>query len=244
MLEIKNLKVSVWKKEILKDISISFEIWKNYCLLWKNGSWKSSLSKAITWHPNYKIKSWSIILDWEDITNISASDKSKKWIFLSFQNVPEIEWIRLIEYLRTINNIHINSENPDAKPISPFLFKRFITKLCNNLDISLDFLDRDLNVGFSGWEKRKIEILQMQLIKPKFIILDEIDSGLDLTAFKRVAELLSSINSKDNSIIIITHYFNILDYIDIDKAYVLKDWEVLIKWWKEVIENIKINWYT
>lgn len=244
MLEIKDLKVVIWKKKILNNINMSFEKWKNYCLLGRNWSWKSSLSKAITWHPYYKIKSWNIILDWKDITNIPASDKSKKWIFLSFQNVPEIEWIRLIEYLRTINNIHINFNNPNSKPISPFLFKRFITKLCNDLDISLDFLDRDLNVGFSWWEKRKIEILQMQLIKPSYIILDEIDSWLDLTAFRKVAELLLSINSENNSIIIITHYFNILDYISIDKAYVLKDWKVLIKWWKEVINDIKTNWYT
>lgn len=243
MLEVKNLNINVWEKEIVKDLSISFQKWKNYCLLGKNWSGKSTLSKAIAGHPSYDIKSWEILVDWIDLTDKSASERSKSWIFLSFQNVPEIEGIRLIEYLRTINNIHIQNENSDAKAISPFLFKRFITKLCKDLDIDIKLLDRDLNVWFSGWEKRKIEVLQMQLVKPSFIILDEIDSWLDLSAFKIVAELLSKINSENNSLIIITHYFNILDYINIDEVIVLKDWEILEKWWVELIDKIKEEGY-
>ena len=108
----------------------------------------------------------------------------------------------------------------------------------NNLHIDEKFLDRDLNVGFSGWEKRKIEILQMKLIWPKYIILDEIDSGLDLDAFRAVAELLQELSNENNTLIIITHYFKILEYIDADTVYVMKDGEVIKQWGKELVEEI------
>lgn len=243
MIEIKNLKASASNKEILKWVSLSFEIWKNYCLLGKNWSWKSTLSSVLMWSPKYNVKSWNINIEWEDLLKLSPEERSKAWLFLSFQNVPEIPWIRLSEYLRTIYNINLKNTFPETKELSPFIFKRFIKKFLGELNINEAFLERDLNVWFSWWEKRKIEILQMKLIWPKYIILDEIDSWLDLDAFKKVAELLKSISSPNNTLIVITHYFNILDYINIDEVYVMKDWEVSLKWWKELIENIKKNWY-
>ena len=243
MIEIKNLKASAKDKKILSWVNLKFEIWKNYCLLGKNGSWKSTLSSILMWSPKYTVDYWKISIDWEDLLSLSPEERSKKWLFLSFQNVPEIHWIRLSEYLRTIYNINLKNTSPDTKELSPFIFKRFIKKYLEELHIDEMFLSRDLNVWFSGWEKRKIEILQMKLIWPKYIILDEIDSWLDLDAFKKVAELLKNINSPENSIIIITHYFNILDYIDIDEVYIMTAWEVSAKWWKELIEKIKKDGY-
>ena len=110
-------------------------------------------------------------------------------------------------------------------------------------EIDEKFLERDLNVGFSGWEKRKIEILQMKLIWPSYIILDEIDSGLDLDAFKSVCNMLHDLNNSENTFIIITHYFKIVEYLDIDKVYVMKDWKIFKEWGKELVEYIKENWY-
>lgn len=121
------------------------------------------------------------------------------------------------------------------------MFKRFIKSHLAELQIEESFLERDLNVGFSGGEKRKIEILQMKLIGPKYIILDEIDSGLDLDAFKTVATMLQSLSSPENSIIIITHYFTILDYINVDKVFVMKAGEVVKEGGKELVEEIKKN---
>ena len=143
----------------------------------------------------------------------------------------------------SISEVHLKNENPDSPDITPFVFKRFVKKYLEELKIEEEFLDRDLNVGFSGWEKRKIEILQMKLIWPKYIILDEIDSGLDLDAFKAVCELLKDLNSKENTFIIITHYFKILEYLDIDKVYVLKKWEIYKEGWNELVEFIKENGY-
>lgn len=238
MIKIENLKVWVWEKEILKWVSLNFELWKNYCLLWKNWSGKSTLSSFLMWHPNYKYISWEVSLDWKDLLKLSAEDRSKAGLFLSFQNVPEIAGIKLSEFLRIIYNISLKNINPEQKDISPFIFKRHITKFLEELHISETFLDRDLNVWFSWWEKRKIEILQMKLIWPKYIILDEIDSWLDLDAFRAVAIMLKNISNEHNSLIIITHYFKILEYIDVDKVYVMKNWLIEREWGKELVNEI------
>ncbi len=241
MIQIQNLSVSAGEKEILKWVSMNFELWNNYCLLWTNWSWKSTLSSTLMWSPKYSVTWGSIVIDWKSLLDLNPEERSKKWLFLSFQNVPEIPWIRLSEYLRTIYNISLKNAWTDVKELSPFIFKRFIKKYLEELHIDDKFLDRDLNVWFSGWEKRKIEILQMKLIWPKYIILDEIDSWLDLDAFRKVAELLQSISNETNSLVIITHYFKILDYINTDEVYVLKDWEVIKKWWSELAKEISEN---
>lgn len=238
MLKIDNLKVWIWDKEILKWININFEIWKNYCLLWRNWSWKSTLSSFLMWNPEYSLIWWSIEIDWNNLLSMSIEERSKSWIFLSFQNVPEIPWIKLWEYLRIIYNISLKNINKDQADISPFIFKRHIKKYLEELNINETFLDRDLNVWFSWGEKRKIEILQMKLIWPKYIILDEIDSWLDLDAFRAVASMLKDLSSENNSLIIITHYFKILEYIDVDKVYVMKDGKVEREWWKELVSEI------
>jgi len=189
-------------------------------------------------HPKYEVTGGTITIDENDLIEMEPDERSQSGIFLSFQNIPEIKWVKLSEYLRTIFNISEKGKNEDFKELSPFLFKRFVKKHLEELHIDEKFLDRDLNVGFSGWEKRKIEILQMKLIGPKYIILDEIDSGLDLDAFKTVATMLQSISSENNSIIIITHYFTILEYIDVDQVLVMKDGDIVKQGGKELADQI------
>jgi len=245
MIKIKNLKVKVtWeKKEILKWVNLSFELWKNYCLLWKNWSGKSTLSSFLMWHPKYEYISWEVTLNWENLLDLNPEERSVKWLFLSFQNVPEIKGIKLSEYLRTIYNISLKNNSPEVKELSPFIFKRFIKKYLSELDIDEKFLDRELNVWFSWWEKRKIEILQMKLIWPKYIILDEIDSGLDLDAFRTIAEMLKALSSNENTLIIITHYFKILEFIDVDKVYVMKDGNIVKEGDSSLAKEISENWF-
>lgn len=238
MIKIEDLKVSVWDKEILNWVSLNFELGKNYCLLWKNWSGKSTLSSFLMWHPKYEYISWKVEIDWENLLEIDVEDRSSKWIFLSFQNVPEITGIKLSEYLRTIYNIHLKKSDPEVKELSPFIFKRFLKKYLEELHIDEKFLDRELNVWFSGWEKRKIEILQMKLIGPRYIILDEIDSGLDLDAFRTISEMLKELSSENNSLIIITHYFKILEYIDVDEVFVMKWWNIVARGDMELAKKI------
>ena len=236
MLSIKNLSVSVGEKEILNQISCDFELGKDYCILWKNGSWKSSLAMTLMGNPKYKITNWEITLDWENISNLSPDKRAKSWIFLAFQNIPEIPWVKLFEFLKWVYD--------NAVKTTTFMeFKKLIEPILEELQLSKDFLWRDLNVGFSWWERRKFEILQMKLLDPKYIILDEIDSWLDVDAFKVVAELLQSMSTKENSFIIITHIFTILDYLNVDETIVLNHWEIVEKWWWEIAQRIKENWF-
>ena len=236
MLSIKNISVSVGEKEILNQISCDFELWKNYCILWKNGSGKSSLAMTLMGNPRYKITNGEITLDGKKISDLSPDKRAKEWIFLAFQNIPEIPWVKLFEFLKWVYD--------NSVKITTFMeFKKLIEPILEELQLSKDFLRRDLNVGFSWWERRKFEILQMKLLNPKYIILDEIDSWLDVDAFKVVAELLKSVSTSENSFIIITHIFTILEYVNIDETIVLEKWKIVEKWWWEIAQRIKENWF-
>ena len=236
MLSINNLSVSVENREILNNISCDFDLGKNYCILWKNGSGKSSLAMTLMWHPKYNVTGWEIVLDWEDLLKLSPDRRAKLWIFLAFQNIPEIPWVKLFEFLKWVYD--------NAVKTTTFMeFKKIIEPLLEDLQLSKEFLWRDLNVGFSWWERRKLEILQMKLLNPKYIILDEIDSWLDVDAFKVVAEMLKSLSTDQNSFIIITHIFTILEYINIDETIVLEKWKVVEQWWWEIAKRIKENWF-
>ena len=213
MLEIQNLTVTVEEKTILSTLSHTFEKGKTYALLGHNGSGKSSLAFTIAGHPKYQIADGRIAFDGQDITKMPVDERAKLGIFLSFQNVPEIPGVRLSEFLRTIYNAHLQSIKPETKPLSPFLFGRFIAKEALALGIDKSFLDRDLFVGFSGGEKRRIELLAMKLLEPKCIILDEIDSGLDIDAFEIVADAIRDAKNPETTLIIVTHNFRFLKRI-------------------------------
>jgi len=226
MLKLENLSVQIKGKEILKNISFDFELWKNYCILGKNWSWKSSLAMSIAWNPKYEIVAWDIKFDSTSLKSLTADERSKLWIFLTFQNVPEIPWVKLFEFLKNIYDIR------QEKPTTFISFKKIIEPLMEELWIDKDFLRRDLNVGFSWWEKRKIEVLQIKLLKPQVIILDEIDSWLDVNAVKLVSELLKETNSENNTFIIITHLFEMLEWLPIEKVLIIDKWEI-----KEIGDN-------
>lgn len=233
MLKTDNLSVHIWEKEILNGISFDFEKGKNYCILWKNGSGKSSLAMTIAWNPKYEISSWDILLNWESLKNLSVDERSKKGIFLSFQNIPEIPWVKLFEFLKAIYDIR------QEKPTSFMWFKKIIEPLVEELEIDKSFLRRDLNVGFSWGEKRKIEVLQIRLLNPSIIILDEIDSGLDVNAVKQVSTLLKKINSTENTFIIITHLFEMLEGLPIEQVLIIENWKLKETWDESLMNKIK-----
>lgn len=233
MLESRNLVVDVEWKRVLDDVSMQFEIGKNYCLLWKNGSGKSSFALTLMWHPKYEIQEWTLLLDGAEIHELSPDERAKAGIFLAFQTIPEIKGIKLFEFLRTIYSAKTGKQETFLS------FKKIIEPLLQELHIDKEFLWRDLNVGFSGGERRKVEILQIKLLQPSIIILDEVDSWLDVDAFRAVSLLMKELNSGENTFIIITHYFSILEYIPIDWVYVLEKWKVVSQWDTTIVEKIK-----
>jgi Fe-S cluster assembly ATP-binding protein len=181
MLSIQKLSLRVEENDILDAVSLDLETGKNYCILGKNGSGKSSLAAAVMGHPSYEVTGGDILLDGESLLDMEPHERAKAGIFLAFQNIPEIKGVKLFEFLRTIYNA---KHDADLRFVQ---FKKFILPLMDELSIDPEFLWRDLNVGFSGGERRKIEILQLKLLEPRYIILDEVDSGLDVDAFRSVA---------------------------------------------------------
>lgn len=241
MIYLQDLSITVWEKTILSWVSLKFEQGKNYLLLWLNGSWKSSLSRFLMWDPSYNYISWKVEIDGQSLLDLSPNERSHKWLFLSFQSIPEITWVTLWEYLRIIYNHSLKKNQAPTPFLSPFVFARFIKKHLRDLEIDEKFLARDLNVWFSGWEKRKIELLQAKLLNPKYIIFDEIDSGLDINALKVVSQHIQEMNTPQNTLIMITHHFQIIKDIDFDTVYVLKDGKIIQQWGKQLVDEIQKN---
>lgn len=227
MFEIKNLSVSVGEKSVLRDVSLQFQKGKTYFVVGKNGGGKSSLAMTVMGYPKYKITAGSLWLDGADITNSNITERACAGIFLALQNIPEIPGIKLGEYLRTIYNEKLKRDQPETKALTPFVFRRFVTAKLQKLGLSDGFLDRDLNVGFSGGEKRRIEMLQIELLNPSYILVDEIDSGLDIDAFKSVATALGELATPERAVIVVTHNYRLAEYIPPTEVIIIESGSVI-----------------
>ena len=226
MLTLEHLSVTIDEKPIVSDISLTFSPGKIYCLLGHNGSGKSSLAFALMGHPRYQASGF-LTKDGKDILSMSVNERALAGMFLSFQNIPEIPGVRVLEYLRTIYNIRLKQKDPSSKGISSFLFRRYIAPMREALGVDEKFLDRDLYVGFSGGEKRKLELLQIRLLDPDCILLDEIDSGLDIGAVKLLSEEIIRLRKEEKTVIMITHNFHLLDTIEPDAVIVMSAGKIL-----------------
>lgn len=221
ILELKNISVSIGDKNVLHDISFSLKKGEVIVLMGPNGAGKSSITKTIMSHPEYKITNGNIFLDKENITNLSSDEIAKRNIFLSFQNPVEIPGVTLASFLKTSYNSITN------KNIKTVDFFKLLKEKMQYLNMEPKFRSRYLNVGFSGGEKKKTEVLQMLLLEPEFILLDELDSGLDVDALNIICKNINELKAKNNcGILIITHYNKILDYIPADKTIVLKTGQI------------------
>lgn len=224
ILEINNLKAKVEEKDILKGVDLSIETGTIHAIMGVNGSGKSTLSSVIMGNPNYEVTQGSILYKGENLFDMSVDERARKGIFLAMQYPSELVGVTNLQFLKRA----INAKRKD--PIKMFDFYKLISKTTNDLKMSEDYNQRFVNVGFSGGEKKRNEILSMLLLKPDLIILDEIDSGLDIDAIKIVGENISKYynDNKDRvSIIIITHYPRVLEYIKPSYVHVMKDGQIV-----------------
>lgn len=223
MLSIKNIDVLVEKKSVLKNFSLDIDKGSIHVIMGPNGVGKSTLSRVIMGDNNYKIENGSITFNGEDITNMSTDMRSRLGIFLAMQYPLEIDGVSNQDFLRTAMSSH------QEKNVGLYDFIVNCEKATEELKMDKNLIHRSLNVGFSGGEKKKNEVLQIKLLKPKFIILDEIDSGLDVDSLKIVANNIVKYKeeNKDTAILIITHLTKILEYIKPDYVHVLGDGHIL-----------------
>jgi len=223
MIEIKNLHVSVDGKEILKGLNLKVAKGEVHAIMGPNGSGKSTLANVIMGHPKYIVTSGDILFGGASILSMKPDERARAGLFLSFQYPSEIPGVTISNFLRTA----VNSVRPPEEKLSVLKFKKAVAEKMALLEMNPDFLNRYLNHGFSGGEKKRAEILQLLMLDPKLVVLDETDSGLDIDALRIVSEGVNHFRTPEKAVLIITHYKRILNYIHPDKISILVDGKIV-----------------
>ena len=241
MLEIKDLYASIEDKEILKGLNLSVKPGEVHAIMGPNGAGKSTLASVVSGKEDYEVTSGSIVLDGEDLEELGAEERAHKGIFLSFQYPVEIPGVSVTNFMKTAINETRKARGQEEMPARDML--KLIKEKSELLEIDSKFLSRSLNEGFSGGEKKRNEIFQMAMLEPKVAILDETDSGLDIDALRIVANGVNKLKSKDNAVVVITHYQRLLDYIVPDFVHVLYDGKIVISGTKELALELEAKGY-
>lgn len=239
LLQIKNITAQVEEKVIIDNVSLSVDSGEILAIMGPNGSGKSSLAQIIMGNSSYEVSSGEILLEGRNIIELSPDERSKLGIFLAFQYPVEIPGVPLFAFLKLMYETHKNEK------LSVFRFRQILKEKMKFLGIDEKFISRNLNEGFSGGEKKKIEILQMLLIDPKLVILDETDSGLDVDALKSVFTALAEVKKQNSklSIIIISHYSRVFDYLTPDHVVILGHGQIMKQGGVEIIDSIEKDGY-
>lgn len=222
-LEIKNLNVSIGDKQIIKDFSLTIPKGEVHAIMGPNGTGKSTLAKALAGHPDYEITSGDALLDGESIIEMEVDERSRNGLFLAFQYPMEIPGVSIANFIRAARNARL----PEGEELNaPAYYKELYEKM-DMLKIDRKFTSRSINEGFSGGEKKRCEILQLAMLDPKYAILDETDSGLDIDALKIVSEGVNALRGPGLGALVITHYQRLLDYIVPDAVHVMYDGRIV-----------------
>ncbi|OAI44217.1 Fe-S cluster assembly ATPase SufC [Rhizomicrobium sp. SCGC AG-212-E05] len=241
MLDIRNLHVSVGGKEILKGLTLSIQPGQVHAIMGPNGSGKSTLSYVLAGRAGYDITDGSITYNGEDLAALKPEERSAKGVFLAMQYPVEIPGVTTMTFLKTALNSQRRARGEsDLDAIGVLKLVRAKAKLLN---VSEDMLKRPLNVGFSGGEKKRLEILQMSVFEPKLAVLDETDSGLDIDALRVVAEGVNALRDPSRAMLVITHYQRLLDYIVPDRIHVLAKGRIVAEGGKELALELEAKGY-
>jgi Fe-S cluster assembly ATP-binding protein len=241
MLHIENLHAEVGGKEILKDLSLDVPAGEVHAIMGPNGAGKSTLSYVLTGRQGYEVTGGSATLDGEDLLALEPNERAARGVFLSFQYPLEIPGVPALTFIRTaLNAQHKARGEPE---VSAPEFLKLVRAKSAALKMDFDMLKRALNVGFSGGEKKRMEILQMAMLSPRFLILDETDSGLDIDALKVVAEGVNAMRSPDRGMLVITHYQRLLDYIKPDRVHVLSAGRIVASGGPELAHELEREGY-
>ncbi len=245
MLEIKNLKAGIEGKEILKGINLTVNPGEVHAIMGPNGSGKSTLSKVIAGHPQYQVTEGSI--DYEvnfkkiNLAAIEPDERAKEGVFLAFQYPVEVPGVPTSVFLRAAFNAICRHQG--AEEMDPMDFDKYVRTKMKLLNMDDKYIDRPVNVDFSGGEKKRNEILQMAVLNPRLAILDETDSGLDIDSMKVVSDGVNKLRNKNNAIVLITHYQRLLNYIKPDFVHILYDGKIIKSEGKELALEVESKGY-
>ena len=238
-LEIKDLHVSIEDKEILKGVNLTIKTGEIHAIMGPNGTGKSTLSSAIMGHPSYEVTQGEVLLDGVNILELEVDERAKAGLFLAMQYPSEITGVTNADFMRSA----INAKREEGQEINLMQFIKKLDKEMDFLDIDQDMAQRYLNEGFSGGEKKRNEILQLMMLEPKFAILDEIDSGLDIDALKVVSKGINQMRGEDFGALMITHYQRLLNYITPDKVHVMYGGKVVKSGGPELAKRLEEEGY-
>jgi Fe-S cluster assembly ATP-binding protein len=241
LLEVKNLQVRVEEREILHGLSLSVNLGEVHAIMGPNGSGKSTLSHVIAGKPGYEVTGGEILFKGENLLEMAPDERAAKGVFLAFQYPVEIPGVATMTFLRTALNAQRKARGESEFSTPDFLKK--VRAVAASLNIPQDMLRRGVNVGFSGGEKKRNEILQMALFEPSLCILDEMDSGLDIDALRVAADGVNALRSPDRAMVVITHYQRLLNYIVPDFVHVMSKGRVVKSGGKELALELEASGY-
>jgi len=241
LLEVKNLHAGIEGKEILKGLNLQISKGEVHALMGPNGSGKSTLAKVLAGHPSYEVTKGEVIYEGKNLLELEPDERAREGVFMAFQYPVEVPGVSNSQFLRLAFNEkmkHLGEEELD-----PLEFNDYLKEKAKVVEMSSEFFKRSVNVGFSGGEKKRNEILQMAVLQPKLAVLDETDSGLDIDALRIVAEGVNKLRSPDNAIILVTHYQRLLNYITPDFVHVLADGKIVKEGGKELAFELEEKGY-
>lgn len=242
LLQVKNLHVRVEDREILHGLSLTVNKGEIHAIMGPNGSGKSTLSHVLAGKPGYEVTDGEVLLEGEDVLEMDPDERAAKGLFLAFQYPAEIPGVATMTFLRTALNAQRKARGEEELSTPDFMKK--VRDVAAKLSIPQDMLRRGVNVGFSGGEKKRNEILQMALFEPRLCILDEMDSGLDIDALRIAADGVNALRSSDRAMIVITHYQRLLNYIVPDFVHVMSAGRVVRSGGKELALELEASGYT